>query len=55
MLVIFFIEIMLAAGLSYYGFQLRKTQPQWSAALLLLAVGLWGLLIAGFWGLLGGR
>ena len=54
MLRILFIEIFIAMGLTFYGLRLKKTKPQWSTALLLLAVVLWGLLIAGFWGWLGG-
>jgi hypothetical protein len=54
MLVVLLLEILVATILSYYSFQLRKTKPQWSTALLIMAVALWGLLIAGFWGWLGG-
>ena len=54
MLIVLFIEIFIAAALSYYGIQLRKTKTQWSIALLLMGVALWALLIAGFWGWLGG-
>ncbi|MFO7604598.1 MAG: hypothetical protein R6X06_12415 [Gammaproteobacteria bacterium] len=54
MLKIFFVEILIAAALTFYGLRFRKTKPQWSTALLILAVALWGLLIAGFYGWLGG-
>ena len=54
MLRIFFIEIVIAIALTFYGLRLKKTKPQWGTALLILAAALWGLLIAGFWGWLGG-
>jgi len=54
MLKILIIEIVLAAVLTFYGLRLKKTKPQWSTALLIVAAALWGLLIAGFWGWLGG-
>lgn len=52
MLKILILEFIIAGALTFYGFRLKKTKPQWSTALLLLAVALWGLLIAGFWGTL---